>query len=736
MAYNSKFTGAQIDALLDASEAMQTSKENVANKVTSLAADATDEQYPSAKAVSNMITTVVENISKKNAIGVYRGKVTYSGGVVTVGKGNYYFYNQYGKEYTKAVYSDLTFSLSSSQPYLVYNHRLYNFYARSNSSLLDDDIVCLFYDGANGICGGQWYSYSKNSLQDESLKKLSSYEKTQLIGLSSEVDGNNIITNFFEVKNGDVVRWTSYISTTNNSLFLYDSAKTIIDRWPAPSNTREVTIENENAAYVRVSFCQKQLYSDQVLLINGAQKAKYGAVKEDSAGVAYFCNAKAEVDTATRVVTIKAGSDIYSTVRNKTRFYRFQSDYSFTFDSDGTNNVVYNNSTKELYCNGGGALLDNDIFVVGVRVTHRLFLNGDITITYSNGAKSKSLYTYEDIKSIANQTSIQTIPSFVLEDGRATYRRMMDWAQGDELYTLAQVTDVHSAGSEKYKVLEWLDSLNDLYGFNVIANFGDIGLDTSETNGDKAKSFALIENTKRYMRGCNPWIFLKGNHERLENGIVANNGMYGSIFNRPLAKNKNNITLSEDGCYGYIDDVRTKTRFIFTNSSDTGYYYGFTNAQLQFVIDSIMSAADGYKIIVGSHYCIDEIGRWTSYPDECVGSSAMRAILKSAANHTAGSAADKGLSWDFSSKTNVKLVCSIAGDSHFNNYVKRDGVNYIVRQGYGGVSDSEMPDGATKDSFTWNSICNFDVLAVKSNGEAKVFRIGIGGEARDVKFTY
>ena len=55
MAYNSKFTGAQIDALLDASEAMKTSKEDVANKVTSIGADATDKQYPSAKAVKDTV---------------------------------------------------------------------------------------------------------------------------------------------------------------------------------------------------------------------------------------------------------------------------------------------------------------------------------------------------------------------------------------------------------------------------------------------------------------------------------------------------------------------------------------------------------------------------------------------------------------------------------------------------------------------------------------------------------
>ena len=55
MAYISKFTGAQIDALLDASEAMKTSKEDVANKVTTINADADDSHYPSAKAVWSTI---------------------------------------------------------------------------------------------------------------------------------------------------------------------------------------------------------------------------------------------------------------------------------------------------------------------------------------------------------------------------------------------------------------------------------------------------------------------------------------------------------------------------------------------------------------------------------------------------------------------------------------------------------------------------------------------------------
>lgn len=55
MAYSSKFTGAQIDALLDASEAMKTGKEDVANKVKSITASADDTHYPSTKAVKDAI---------------------------------------------------------------------------------------------------------------------------------------------------------------------------------------------------------------------------------------------------------------------------------------------------------------------------------------------------------------------------------------------------------------------------------------------------------------------------------------------------------------------------------------------------------------------------------------------------------------------------------------------------------------------------------------------------------
>lgn len=75
MAYNSKFTGAQIDALLDASEAMKTSKEDVANKVTALGVYADDVHYPSAKAVKDKLTELDEKVDGKYVNPITEGSV-------------------------------------------------------------------------------------------------------------------------------------------------------------------------------------------------------------------------------------------------------------------------------------------------------------------------------------------------------------------------------------------------------------------------------------------------------------------------------------------------------------------------------------------------------------------------------------------------------------------------------------------------------------------------------------
>lgn len=432
-------------------------------------------------------------------------------------------------------------------------------------------------------------------------------------------------------------------------------------------------------------------------------------------------------------ITITNGDFYVPTLTNK--FYRITTPLTITV-TGGTAGIWYNYNSNTVKTANFAA--SSDELMLGVTDGSNVFLNGQYTVTDSD--TGETYYNYISDK-IIKHTDNTNVPSFVFNNGKEAYQRLMDWCGNDSnVFLLAQVTDVHSGGSTRYEVVGWLNELNKLFNFNVMGNFGDIGLDTSSTTGDKEATYSLVVNTKKQMSSNSPWIFMKGNHERIEaNGIISEN-IYGEIFNKATRRNYPQLVLSSNGSYGYIDDVNTKTRTIILNTSDvsTGVGYKISVEQLQWLIEAINNTSNGYKIVVVSHLCVDDIGRWASYPADASGSGfdTLRSILNSIANHTNGSNSSTGLSWDFTNKTSVKLVCSLAGDSHFNNYIKRDGVNYIVRQGYGGISESEMPEGSSRDNFSWDSICNFDVLAVKQNGNAKVFRIGIGGESRDLAFTF
>lgn len=328
-----------------------------------------------------------------------------------------------------------------------------------------------------------------------------------------------------------------------------------------------------------------------------------------------------------------------------------------------------------------------------------------------------------------------SVPSFVLSDARKTYKRIVEWADTEDVYLLAQVTDVHSGGSEKYKVVEYLSVINKLYSFDVLCNMGDIGLDTAATQGDDEKVFDMLWNTRKGMNCTNPWIFCKGNHERLVSLQTL-----GNIFNRSFKRQFSQIQFGDTyGNYGYIDCEEKKVRTYFLNTSDTPSesHYAMSKEQLQWLIDNLLTLSDTWKIVVTSHLCVDDIGRWKSYLTDAAGAGfdSLRAILHDFVTRTSGTNSSLGLSWNFTEAKGT-LVCSIAGDSHFNAFINRSGVNYVVRQGYSAISDSEMPSWGTKATINWTTQCSFDVLAVKNNGTAKVFRIGAGDVDYDLEFTY
>ena len=130
-------------------------------------------------------------------------------------------------------------------------------------------------------------------------------------------------------------------------------------------------------------------------------------------------------------------------------------------------------------------------------------------------------------------------------------------------------------------------------------------------------------------------------------------------------------------------------------------------------------------------------------------------IMEAFANKTSGSVND--VNYDFT-KVNAKLVGLFSGDSHMDASLAKDetkvvkkqvagvvsdvsisgnGVNYIVFQGFGGISEASIPSWGRHLEVNPLTELLFDVVAIKpQKGEIKIFRIGKGGINYDREFTF
>lgn len=359
--------------------------------------------------------------------------------------------------------------------------------------------------------------------------------------------------------------------------------------------------------------------------------------------------------------------------------------------------------------------------------TSRQYLSVD-EVTMANMTIGELYSEIAEVKALID-TGSYGMPKKIFDEGMIAYKRMQEWANGDDIYILGQITDVHSGGNDKYKYVSYLNNMNMLFGFDVMVNAGDIGLDTPDTNGDITKQMALIANTKYGMDATSPWIFCKGNHECvIETSILSN------CFTRPLAKQYDVTFGDTKSSYGYMDSHNTRLIFLNTSDANVGIHYNMSKEQLQWLVNCLKSVEQGYKVIIVSHLMPHIIGAWKSDGTSIVNMPcfiALRGIIEAYASKTSGRNDNIGVTWDFS-QSKGSFVCILSGDSHFNNYIKQNGVNYIVRQGFGGVGVSDMADGSTRADV--EDIC-CDVLAVKQNGSAKIFRIGAGGAEYDLAIT-
>ena len=80
--------------------------------------------------------------------------------------------------------------------------------------------------------------------------------------------------------------------------------------------------------------------------------------------------------------------------------------------------------------------------------------------------------------------SAQTVPDFVMPQAEEAFMRYLNWKGGEETLVFPILTDVHtgwySDRSEAYRHLGYMAATDRLFGYDFMANLGDIGLNGGE----------------------------------------------------------------------------------------------------------------------------------------------------------------------------------------------------------------------------------------------------------------
>ncbi len=365
------------------------------------------------------------------------------------------------------------------------------------------------------------------------------------------------------------------------------------------------------------------------------------------------------------------------------------------------------------------------------------FLDGEII------EMEKPLSDHKPIRCTLELLS-EELPDWAQSRIEETYERFQKWKGNDKIILFPVITDVHSQNPEISIPFNWSDSkmhllflLNAAKRFKAdfIADLGDIGLDGPSTLEKNSAEKRIESQLKLYAGSPVAVLFAMGNHDHNGKGYHISSKMYGKTFNGRTKAAGNVIETGPDSDYGWYDLPDKKCRVIFLNTSDEGYY-GFSKQQLQFVANALR-VPEGYSVIVLEHFCIlKEIGMWKSSPDiEAKRGNICMNIFEDFVAGAKGSEDD--IAWDFTANRNTSLIAVFNGDSHYDNQKIVKGVNYIVLQGYGGVAQNDLTEGAVNRPFSRGEEMLIDVIAIKPTKKCfRVFRIGIGGSKADREFLY
>lgn len=336
----------------------------------------------------------------------------------------------------------------------------------------------------------------------------------------------------------------------------------------------------------------------------------------------------------------------------------------------------------------------------------------------------------------------EEIPDFVMKQAGETFQRYVEWKDGEETLTFPIITDYHAHDRDSYKHIGYLVETDRLFGYDFMINLGDIGLNIGESHTNKAHARDIILKTRAEMGKFNGvFLYVPGNHDwDGSEGTHNTSNFLEDAFQRPNERHAHgNLHIVPGKAYGYYDIPEKNVRVVMLNSSGTETlgenYYTFDNEQLTWLADLLLKTPKGTDIVTFAHYMPHPIGRWTCVKDaDRPTCEVLDHLLADFANRRKGG--ELGLKWNFS-RAKGRLVGLFCGDTHDNDFLHEDGVNYYISQGLGWVDPKEMLPTHKHALYDFhNSLCcDVVVLKLKSK-QVKTFRIGAGGSDYDYSFPY
>ncbi|MCQ2143294.1 MAG: metallophosphoesterase [Bacteroidales bacterium] len=331
----------------------------------------------------------------------------------------------------------------------------------------------------------------------------------------------------------------------------------------------------------------------------------------------------------------------------------------------------------------------------------------------------------------------------IIEAAGETYLRYLQWKGEDETIVFPIISDVHMIDfGEQNKHIRDIVWTDQVFGYDFMVFLGDMALNKAPLGKTHEEVEKVMLSTRAQM-GMYPGVFLyaPGNHDWDNgDGTHLTSAFLSNFFQKPSERFADgNLHIVKGRTYGYYDMPEKGVRFVFLNSqgceTEGGHYYNFDDEQLLWLADLMNSTPKNLDLFLMAHYMPHRIGRWQSStkwkrPD-C---ERVVTFLEDYQNHRKGT--DGNISWNFK-KAKATLIGLFCGDTHANAYIREDGVNFYITQGFQGAAYDEMlPEHKVARFWPFEQCC-CDIVAIKpETHEVATFRFGAGGEEFDYHFGY